>query len=145
MNTIDLTQRPPRSPRVPLGELVLLPRMLDKGRAQLAGKSGEYHFNCPLDQRLLKFLGLAAEDILGLLKEGKSDHEVLLWIQEHSKRTDFECYAWSQYQTQRTPADNESREYISDNITKLKTAREDIATWFDYLDVDDYVSFGGQA
>ncbi len=44
MNTIDLTQRPPRSPRVPLGGYVILPRMLEKGRAQLAGKAGDYHF-----------------------------------------------------------------------------------------------------
>ncbi|MEO7677968.1 MAG: DUF5069 domain-containing protein, partial [Verrucomicrobiota bacterium] len=40
----DLTQRPPRSPRVRLGGYVLLPRILDKGRALLAGKLGEYHF-----------------------------------------------------------------------------------------------------
>ncbi len=40
----DLTQRPPRSPRVRLGGYVILPRMLDKGRAALAGKLGEYHF-----------------------------------------------------------------------------------------------------
>jgi len=39
MNTIDLTQRPPRSPRLTLGGYVILPRMLDKGRAQLAGKA----------------------------------------------------------------------------------------------------------
>jgi hypothetical protein len=33
----NLTQRPPRSPRVRLGGYVLLPRLLDKGRAELAG------------------------------------------------------------------------------------------------------------
>ena len=32
-NAPDLTQRPPRSPRVRLGGFVILPRMLDKGRA----------------------------------------------------------------------------------------------------------------
>ena len=34
----DLTQRPPRSMRARLGGFVLLPRILDKGRAKLAGK-----------------------------------------------------------------------------------------------------------
>jgi hypothetical protein len=38
----ELTQRPPRSPRGQLGGYVLLPRILDKGRALLAGKLGEY-------------------------------------------------------------------------------------------------------
>ena len=34
----DLTQRPPRSFHVRLGGFVILPRMLDKGRATLAKK-----------------------------------------------------------------------------------------------------------
>ena len=42
MNTPDLTQRPPRSARVKLGGYVILPRVLDVGRAHLAGKAGEY-------------------------------------------------------------------------------------------------------
>ena len=45
----DLTKRPPRSPRVRLGGLVILPRMLDKGRAAIAGTIGDYHYDCPLD------------------------------------------------------------------------------------------------
>jgi hypothetical protein len=35
--------------------------MLDKGRAAIAGKNGEYHYDCPLDQRILSFLGIEAE------------------------------------------------------------------------------------
>ena len=52
----DLTQRPPRSPRSRLGSYSLLPRMIDKGRATLAGTNGEYHFDCPLDKRILSFV-----------------------------------------------------------------------------------------
>jgi hypothetical protein len=39
---IDLTQRPPRSFRVRLGGFVILARMIDKGRATLSKKNGEY-------------------------------------------------------------------------------------------------------
>lgn len=42
MDTPDLTQRPPRRARVKLGGYVILPRILDAGRAHLAGKAGEY-------------------------------------------------------------------------------------------------------
>ena len=35
LNAPDLTKQPPRSPRVRLGGCVILPRMLDKGRALL--------------------------------------------------------------------------------------------------------------
>jgi hypothetical protein len=144
MNPVDLTQRPPRSTRVKLGGCVLLPRMLDKGRAHLAGTVGEYHFNCPLDQRLTAFLGISADDILKLLKDGKSDSEVLAWIRENTKRTDFEIYQWSEYQNQRSPYDIEGREYVNEMVKKVAPDRDDVITWFDVLDLDDYASFGGQ-
>ena len=51
---IDLTQRPPRSFRVRLGNYVVLARMLDKGRATLAGKNGDYIYNSPTDQHLVQ-------------------------------------------------------------------------------------------
>jgi Domain of unknown function (DUF5069) len=145
MNTVDLTQRPPRSPRVTLGGYVILPRMLDKGRAQLAGKAGDYHFNCPLDQRFASFAGLRADDILQLLKEGKSDSEILGWIRKHGHRSDYEIAAWTRFQLERGPTDNDSREFLSDTVRKLAPDRDDIQTFFDLLDLDDFVSFGGAA
>jgi Domain of unknown function (DUF5069) len=145
MNTLDLTQRPPRSPRVTLGGYVILPRMLDKGRAQLAGKAGDYHFNCGLDQRFVNFAGVSSDDVLQLLKEGKSDSEVLAWIRQHGKRSDFEIAAWSQFQLQRCPSDNEGREFLSSTVQKLAPDRDDIQTIFDMLDLDDFVSYGGEA
>src|SRR5262245_32316672 len=63
----DLTQRPPRSPRSRLGGYSLLPRMLDKGRATLAGTLGEYHYHCPLDQRILSFVGIDSKKLLAEL------------------------------------------------------------------------------
>src|SRR6185369_10672784 len=57
-HTPDLTKQPPRSPRVRLGGYVILPRCLDKGRATIAGKNGEYHYACPLDERFLNFVGI---------------------------------------------------------------------------------------
>ena len=145
MNITDLTQRPPRSPRLKLGGYVILPRMLDKGRAEIAGKAGEYHFACPLDQRLLSFTGLAAEEILNLLKQGKSDTEALAWIRDHAKQNDWEIFHWSEFHILRVPSDNESRQHFNETLQKIAPDRDDIATWFDLLDLDDFVSFGGAA
>jgi hypothetical protein len=51
--SVDLTRRPPRSMRVRLGGFVILARMLDKGRATLAKKNGEYNYNSlPIDSRM---------------------------------------------------------------------------------------------
>src|SRR3981189_2111020 len=59
--TTDLTQRPPRSFHVRLGGFVILPRMLNKGRATLVKKNGEYNYNSPTDQHLVRFLGWLPE------------------------------------------------------------------------------------
>jgi hypothetical protein len=143
----DLTQRPPRSPRVRLGGFVILPRMLDKGRATIAGKNGEYIYACPLDQRFLEFTGIDAGGVKKQLKAGKGDGEVLEWIQANAKhkRTDAEIAAWSIFAENRVPADLESRDYFNNLHKQAGSKREDIATWFDLLDLDDYVSFGGKA
>jgi hypothetical protein len=146
-NAPDLTQRPPRSPRVRLGGFVILPRMLDKGRATIYGKHGEYHYNCPTDQRFLTFVGINADALKKQLAAGKGDMEILQWIEKTAKhkRTEPEIAAWSAYAEQRAPADTESRQFFDGLHAKAAPKREDIVTWFDLLDVDDYVSFGGKA
>lgn len=147
LSASDLTQRPPRSPRIRLGGYVLLPRCLDKGRATLAGKNGEYNFDCPLDQHFLKFAGVKAVDLKKQLALGKGDEEILHWVTAHSKTksTAWEITQWSSYQEQRGPGDLETREYFNGYLKKLSKTREDILTWFDVLDLDDHVTFGGKA
>jgi uncharacterized protein DUF5069 len=146
-HTTDLTKQPPRSPRVRLGGYVILPRMLDKGRALIARKNGEYKYACPLDQRFLEFAGVNADALKKQLAAGKSDGEVLAWIHKNArhKHTDPEIAAWSEFAERRVPSDAESREYFNELHKKAAPKREDIVTWFDLLDLDDYVSFGGKA
>src|ERR1700684_4581173 len=92
LNGPDLTKQPPRSARVKLGGYVILPRMLDKGRATIAGKNGEYHYNCPMDQRFLEFAGIDAKALSKQLAAGKGDGDVLAWINKNAKnkRSDAE-------------------------------------------------------
>ena len=146
-NAPDLTQHPPRSPRVRLGGFVILPRLLDKGRATVAGKNGEYHYACPVDRRFLDFVGIKPDALKKQLAAGKGDTEILQWIQQNAKhkRTEPEIMAWSAFQALRAPADTEGRKFFQETHGKIAPKREDIATWFDLLDLDDYVSFGGKA
>jgi len=145
LHTPDLTKFPPRSPRVRLGGYVILPRMLDKGRATIAGKHGEYHYACPLDMGFLDFVGIDPKALKKHL--AKSDTEVLKWIKAHAKhkRTVPEIIAWSAWQEHRAPDNPDSREYFNGLHKAVAPKRTDIVTWFDVLDLDDYVSFGGKA
>lgn len=146
MFAINLAQRPPRSPRVRLGGFVMLPRLLDKGRALVAGMAGEYKFNCPLDQLCFEFAGVDAEALKSQLAAGLSDCEMLAWIQQNARhqRTSAEIAAWSAHQEQRAPASVAHREFFHQIHASVAPKREDIATWFDLLDLDDYASFGGK-
>ena len=143
----DLSKQPPRSARVRLGGYAILPRMLDKGRATLAGKNGEFHYACPLDQHLLGFLGLDPDALKAELATGKGDGEILEWIGANAKnkRTPWEIAQWSAWRETAVPTDVDGREFFNGMHRQAGEKREDIATWADVLDLDDYVTFGGKA
>jgi hypothetical protein len=147
MNAPDLTQRPPRSPRVRLGGYAILPRMLDKGRALVAGKNGEFCYNCPLDQEFLHFAGVDAAKVKKLLAAGKSDSDILAWVKKNAKikRSSLEIAAWSEAQDRRGPSDVESRKFFQEYHSKIAPGRTDVSSWFDILDIDDHTTFGGLA
>ena len=147
MNAPDLTKQAPRSPRCRLGGYALLPRMLDKCRAEIAGKSGEYHYNCPLDQRFLSFVGVDAEHLKTEVAKGLGDGEALEWITSHSqnRRNPWEIEEWSAWRDRAVPTDHESRAFFNELHEKAASHRADVATWADLLDLDDFVSFGGKA
>jgi hypothetical protein len=144
----DLTKRPPRSPHCRLGGYVTLPRLLDKGRATIAGTNGEYNYDAPVDQRLKDFLGLDCDALKEQLATGKGDGEILAWIEANAKhkREAWEIDAWSSFMTRRGPSgDVETLQYFTEYIGKFSPDREDVKTWFDLVDLDDPVSFGGKA
>jgi hypothetical protein len=146
MYSLDLTQRPPRSPKARLGGYALLPRMLDKCRAELAGKAGSFHYACPNDQRILTFLGVDPAAVKAEIAKGIGDGEALAWIQANQKhaRTPEEIEAWSDAQDKRKPGPDD-QDFFNKYLAECGPDRKDIIYWSDLLDLDDYVSYGGKA
>lgn len=147
MKAPDLTIRPPRSPRVRLGGYTILPRLLDKARAVIAGTSGEYKYNNPNDGHFFRFTGISPEALMEQVKTGAGDWDMLLWVNENAplKRTTLEIQQWSDWTETVSLNDVEMREWFTDQIKRLNPASEDLRGTFDYLDLDDFVSFGGAA
>ena len=144
----DLTKRPPRSPRCRLGGYAILPRLLDKGRADIAGLNGEFNYNAPLDQHIINFLGLDVAALREQLAAGKGDGEILEWINANAKhkRAPWEIEQWSEFHEHRGPdSDAETLAFFADYVGKFSKTREDIKTYFDVVDLDDHVTFGGKA
>jgi len=144
----DLTQRPPRGFRVRLGGLVILARMLDKGRATLAGKNGDYEYLTSIDEHLVRFLEFDPEALLKELSTGKGDWEILQWIKSNSKRPrqPWEIEAFSSFMDRYEPdSDPETLAVFQGYFKNFPDGRGDLKTWFDVLELDDYVSYGGKA
>jgi hypothetical protein len=140
----DLTKHPPRSPRVRLGGYAHLPRLLDKARATSAGKNGDYTYNCPLDQHFFAFTGINPEALLTEVKLGRSDSEMMAWVREHSKRLPCEIAAFSAWMERHSPGGAPGHEWFGEAIKAGAPDRDDLPAFFDLLDMDDYVSFGGR-
>jgi hypothetical protein len=131
-----------------LGGFVILARMLDKGRATLAKKSGEYKYNSPTDQRLVTFLEFDPQALLKALEAEKGDGQILEWIQTNSKtpRAPWEIEAWSSFMERRGPdSDAETIAGFGEYVGQHSKTREDIKTWFEAIELDDYATFGGKA
>jgi len=144
----DLTLRPPRSPRLRLGGYVLLPRLIDKARAKLAGTLGEYRYDHRgMNRHFFAFTGLTPEALLAEVASGKGDGELLAWVNATAvpARGPWEIAAWSDYHERRGPdSDAETLAEFAADVATWSTTREDIRTWFDLLDLDDHASFGGK-
>lgn len=95
----DLTRVAPRSARAPLGPYrVIVARAVDKCRAELAGRAGSYHYNCPLDRAFFDFTGIDAAEFKNFVGTGASDEEIVDWIAKTSRINDSRRVAlWSQW------------------------------------------------
>ena len=134
---IDLRKIFPRSPNETLGGYVHLPRMIDKARAELAGTLGEYHWNCPLDQKLLPFLRVSADEFLRAVSKMKTDMELLDWVKTKADRTPAEIKKWSDKMRSRKPQTAQEKEWFAKYAAEIAPGRTDIKTFFDILDADE--------
>ena len=144
MNTAkDLSKEPPRSPREQLGGYALMARMSDKGRADINGTVGEYHFACPLDQRLFEFKGVNADEVRKELASGASDEELLSWFSSHgTPKTSAEIKAWSDAVEGWNPYEEPDRkEWFAEECERLGLDPAK-TTLVQFLETDDRVSFG---
>lgn len=140
----DLTQHPPRSVRVRLGGYAHLPRLLDKARAVISGKNAGYHYNCPLDRQFFNFTGIDQEKLLAEVKQGRSDTEMIAWVRANTTRLPNEIYAWTQWLEQHGPGGAGGHEWMAETLKANAGDRDDVRSFADLLDIDDYVSFGGK-
>ena len=130
----------PRSPRATLGGYVLAARAVDKCRAVLVERQGEYHSNCPLDQRWLKFAEIDYDDFRSLIATGATDDEIAEWIGEHAKkRSRADIVAWNNKERDLRLSDlpAELQEFMENYIQRYVPRNRIVYHWFDVYDLEE--------
>ena len=143
MNTAkDLTKGPPTSPRVRTRGYAILARMADKGRADIAGTLGEFHFDCPLDNMLFDFKNVKGSDVRKQLENGATNDEIAAWIDANGDpKTEAEKAAWSDEVEAYRPYDNPEKKDWFIGVCKEAGCDPATSTLFDFLDADDKASY----
>jgi hypothetical protein len=137
----DLNKEAPRSPRIRIGGYVILARTIDKCRALVAGDIGEYHFDCPLDNTLFGFKGIAGPDFKAQIENGASDQQMAEWLdQSGQQKTPEEVKRWSDETEASNPSnDPEKRDWFAEQLKPLGLDPAK-TTLFDWLEADDKAS-----
>ncbi len=138
----DLTKQAPHSPRERIAGFAIASRAVDKCRASLTGKLGEYHYDCPLDNLLFSFKGVTGEQFKAAVQASKNYEEVGTWLKANgTKKTPAEIKTWSDEMEASSPMKNpERRDYFIENCSRLMLNPETNST-FDWLEADDRASF----
>ena len=140
VTSLDLSNAFPRSPRATLAGYVIAAHTLDKCRAVIAGKAGEYHFDCPLDQLFLNFAGISAENFKAFVATGADDTAVAEWIQANgTEHTQEALVQWNNdlrfKRISEMPV--KLQVYLEGYIAEFIPADKIVYTWFDVYDIEE--------
>ncbi len=135
---MDLTKRYPRGPRERLAGLAMLARTIDKARAALSGKLGDYVFDCPMDRQLFATLGVTADEFLKVVARSPDDMAVMAWLRGREAIPDDERLAQHNAAIEGwAPKSDASRARFERDRERLAPGRRDITTWTDLIDVEE--------
>ena len=138
MEPLDLSKAPPRSPKLQLDGLMMLPRTIDKLRATLPGGDlGQYRI-AGFSQRMLDAIGVSEDQLRDVVADAKSDEDVAAWLRENANTS-----AYSEFTSYIT---NRSLEHVSDREGFAKRypiidRRPDLHYLADVLEADDAEMF----
>jgi len=138
--------RYPRSPKVLLGGLAHLARMIDKVRLRHAGLIQDYNYlTVGFDKYLLDLLGIDGRDFERRVLEGGSDDEIVQWVQAHARRlNDEDIRRWNERIATSGPKDEAARERFNNRLAEIAAKRgvevaqlPHVTTWADVIELDE--------
>jgi hypothetical protein len=135
---MDLTKDYPRSPREELDGMTILPRAIDKARAQLEGKLGQYiYFGCPINRMLFRTLGVTEDEFLQTVRSSPDDTGVLEWISEFVRPEAAKIEAMNRRLLQDGPETPEEKKHFKDELDRIDPGNDNVKTWPDLIDLEE--------
>jgi len=124
--------------RVKMEGYVHLARMIDKCRAVSAKTEGEYIYPCPMDDRLMEFAGITANQFTAAVKANHSDNAVAKWFTQTAKsHAPTELDAWNQMMLSRGPSTPSSMAKFKKYLDAIDPSRNDLTAWSDLQDLEE--------
>ena len=137
MRGMDLTTDVPRSPRDELEGIMLLPRAIDKARALLEGKLGEYkYYGCRLNTRVFNTLGVTDEEFLDAVRRSPDDDAVVEWIREYVRPERDKVEKLNAWVLHNEPADTEREEFCAE-LERIDPGNDSVKTWTQLIDLEE--------
>jgi hypothetical protein len=131
---MDLTKDFPRSPYDMMGGMVMVPRTFDKCKATIEGTNGEYHYGCPMDEKVFGFLGVSVEEFKKKVEELGDEDKFEEWVGELKPKE--EKYEFNNKMRHDDGSDNEEKKNWLEEQKKA-LGKEASFTFFDNLDADE--------
>ncbi len=136
----------PRSPKIRLGNIAHLGRMIDKVRLRQAGQIQDYNYlTVGFDRYLLDFLELDATAFEQRVCAGGTDNEILDWVRAHMKnRSQEEIAQWNQRIETSGPMDEAGKARFQQRLNDVATKRSvpastlpQVTAWSDLIELDE--------
>lgn len=147
MEPLDLRTRPPRSPYEELDGLMLMPRTIDKLRAQLpGGNPGEYYINGPIkgiSGYLLERLGIGEDELREAVRDSESEVDVAAWLRDHTDASQYPAINATLRRIKPKHAENEA--WLRAEYAATIAAHPELEFIVDILVADDRRLYGGVA
>ncbi|WP_317997582.1 DUF5069 domain-containing protein [Vulcanimicrobium alpinum] len=134
---LDLTKEFPRSPRERLGGIAILPRAIDKARAQLAGTLGSYiYFDCGINRVLFTMLHVSDQQFLDAVARAKNDDDVLRWIREELQPSEAAIARMNAFIEHLEPRP-EQQAHFDAMLQAADPGNTAVTRWVDLLDLEE--------
>ena len=125
--------------RVKMEGYVHLARMIDKCRAVLAGTEGEYIYPCPMDDRLMEFAGITADQFTAAVKANPSDEARGKMVHPDGEGASSSRVgrAWNGMMLNRGPSSPQKQVKFKKFRDAVDPSRTDLTAWADLQDLEE--------